>query len=65
VASSAAGCPAWAGNFYTAEDLTAPFHARVERVGRALQMPDPRAGHCNECHTYLPREEIEGRIYVP
>jgi hypothetical protein len=53
-----------AGNFYTAEPLTPPLDAHVEKDGHRIvaNAAVPRGG-CNDCHSVPPKEETRGRLY--
>jgi hypothetical protein len=54
------------GNFYTGEDLQAPFqYVAVDNNGKVTQMVTPSlpTGACNSCHS--PGNTAQLRIFVP
>jgi hypothetical protein len=64
VAGAPGGTNTAAGNFYTAEKLTPPLDASVEKDGiRVNEDGEVRRGSCNSCHTLPPVEHTQGRLY--
>lgn len=56
-----------AGNFYTQEELQAPFRVAIEHNGRRAEMPiEAPAGSCNACHSHPdPTGGTKGFIRIP
>lgn len=53
------------GNFYTAEPLTPPFVAMIDRNGQQIAMTAHNAGGCNSCHSNPSANSAPGRLYAP
>ncbi len=58
--------PNAAGNFFTAQAITFPFHAKVTYQGRERIMTAAQSnGSCNGCHTQNGANGAPGRITLP
>jgi hypothetical protein len=55
-----------AGNFYTSEQVTTPFNAKVLAGGREIAMTAAQtSGDCNSCHTVQGANSAPGRLTAP